>query len=103
VKNHIDKLAGKNYQDLYQIGTPDFVMMYIPLEPAYLIAIQADPNLWNDAYERRILMVSSTNLITALKMIENMWRHEYQNRNAMEIASLGSVLYDEFVMFQTDC
>jgi DNA recombination protein RmuC len=98
VKNHVNELMGKNYQDLYQLNTLDFVMMFMPVEPAYLVAIQADPNLWNYAYERRILMISPTNLIAALKMIESMWRQEYQSQNVMEIARQGGALYDDFVL-----
>jgi DNA recombination protein RmuC len=99
VKTHINELAAKNYQDIYKINTLDFVMMFMPVEPAYFIAIQADTNLWNYAYERRILMISPTNLIAALKMVESMWRQEYQNRNVLEIAAQGGALYDDFVMF----
>jgi DNA recombination protein RmuC len=98
VKNHINELTGKNYQDLYQINTLEFVMMFMPVEPAFLLAINADPNLWNYAYERRILIISPTTLFAALKMIESMWRQEYQNRNVMEIAAQGGALYDDFVL-----
>ena len=99
VKNHINELATKNYQDIYKINTLDFVMLFMPIEPAYFVAIQSDTNLWHFAYERRILMISPTNLIAALKMVECMWRQEYQNRNVMEIATQGGALYDDFVMF----
>lgn len=99
VKNHINELAIKNYQDIYKINTLDFVMLFMPVEPAYFVAIQSDTNLWNYAYERRILMISPTNLIAALKMVESMWRQEYQTRNVMEIATQGGALYDDFVMF----
>jgi DNA recombination protein RmuC len=99
VKSHINDLATKNYQDIYKINTLDFVMMFMPVEPAYFLAIQADTNLWNYAYERRILIISPTNLIAALKMVESMWRQEYQNRNVLEIAAQGGALYDDFVMF----
>jgi DNA recombination protein RmuC len=99
VKGHINELATKNYQDIYKINTLDFVMMFMPVEPAYFLAIQADANLWSYAYERRILIISPTNLIAALKMVESMWRQEYQNRNVLEIAAQGGALYDDFVMF----
>lgn len=98
VKNHINDLASKNYQDLYDIKTLDFVMMFLPVEPAYLLAIHSDPELWNYAYSKRILLISPTNLIAALKLIENMWNQEYQNRNVMAIAEQGGALYDSFVM-----
>lgn len=102
IKNHIKELSEKNYQDLYQLKTLDFVMMFIPIEPSYLVAIQKDPDLWNYAYERRILLISPTNLIAALKMIASMWRQEYQSQNVMEIARQSGALYDKFVGFVND-
>jgi DNA recombination protein RmuC len=102
IRNHINDLSSKNYQDLYQLKSLDFVMMFLPIEPAYLIAMQYDPNLWNFAYERRILMISPTNLIAALKMISTLWRVEYQNKNAQEIAEQSGALYDKFVGFLED-
>lgn len=99
VKNHVKELAGKSYQDLSQIKTLDFVMLFMPVEPAYLLAIQYDPELWQYAYDRRILLISPTNLIAALKMVESMWKQEYQNRNVMQIAEQGGRLYDDFVLF----
>jgi len=99
VRNHITQLSARNYQELYGLNTLDFVMMFMPVEPAYMLAIQQDPGLWNLAYEKRILMIGPTNLIAALKMIESMWRQEYQSKHVMEIAAQGGALYDDFVMF----
>ena len=96
VRNHIKELADKNYQDIFQLQTLDFVMMFLPVEPAYHIAIQEDPGLWNFAYEKRILLISPTNLIAALKMVESMWRQEYQSKNVLEIARQSGALYDKF-------
>jgi DNA recombination protein RmuC len=102
VRNHIADLSSKNYQDLYQLKTLDFVMLFMPIEPAYMLAMQYDQNLWNYAYERRILLISPTNLIAALRMIANLWRVEYQNKHAMEIARQGGELYDKFTGFVED-
>jgi len=102
VRNHINELASKNYQDLYQLHSLDFVMLFMPVEPAYMAAMQQDPALWNFAYERRVLMISPTNLIAALKMISNLWRVEYQNKNAQEIARQSADLLDKFSSFLDD-
>jgi len=96
LKNHILSLSKKNYQELYDVKSLDFVMLFMPVEPAYLVAIERDPELWNFAYERRILLMSPTNLIAALKMISSLWRQEFQNRNAREIAKKGGELLDKF-------
>jgi DNA recombination protein RmuC len=77
-------------------------MMFMPVEPAYFLAIQSDSNLWSYAYDRRILLMSPTNLIAALKMVESMWRQENQNRNALEIARQSGELYDKFAGFLED-
>ncbi len=97
VKNHINDLASKNYQDIDEIKTLDFIILFMPVEPAYLLAIKNEPQLWTYAYERRILLISPTNLIAVLKMIESLWKQEYQNRNVLEIARQGGSLYDDFV------
>jgi len=102
VKNHINELSGKNYQDLYQLKTLDFVMLFMPVEPAYMLAMQQEPSLWSTAYDKRILLISPTNLIAAVRMIANLWRVEYQNKNAQEIARQSGDLFDKFVNFVDD-
>ncbi|WP_410492607.1 DNA recombination protein RmuC [Chryseobacterium sp. c4a] len=97
IKNHIMQLNQKAYDDYGK--SLDFVMMFIPSEPAYIAAMQADQNLWNYAYERRILLLNPSNLITSLKLIADLWKREYQNKNALEIAERGARLYDKFVGF----
>lgn len=97
IKNHIIALSSKGYDDYDK--ALDFVMMFIPSEPAYIAALQNDPDLWNFAYDKRILLISPTNLITSLKLIVDLWKREYQNQNAVEIAERGAKLYDKFVGF----
>ena len=90
-------LSAKGYDDYDQ--ALDFVMMFIPSEPAYIAAMQGDSNLWSFAYEKRILLMNPTNLITSLKLIVDLWKREYQNQNAQEIAKRGALLYDKFANF----
>lgn len=97
IKNHIIALSSKGYDDFDK--TLDFVMMFIPSEPAYIAAMKKEPNLWEYAYERRILLMNPTNLITSLKLIVDLWKREYQNENAVAIANRGAKLYDKFVGF----
>lgn len=98
VRKHIDELAGKNY-DSWASGTLDFVMMFIPNEASYVLAMQHDSSLWSDAYKKRILLLSPANLIVSLKLTADLWSREYQNRNALEIAERGAKLYDKCVAF----
>jgi len=97
IKNHIVALSAKGYDDYDK--ALDFVMLFVPSEPAYMAALQGDPDLWNFAYDKRILLLSPTNLITSLKLIVDLWKREYQNQNALEIADRGSKLYNKFVDF----
>jgi len=97
VRDHIDELNNRGYDDYTK--SLDFVMMFIPSEPAYIAVMQGDPEIWNYAYDRRILLLNPTNLITSLKLIVDLWKREYQNRNAQQIAERGAKLYDKFVGF----
>ena len=97
IKNHIVGLHKRGYDDYNK--SLDFVMMFMPSEAAYMAAIQADPELWNFAYEKRILLLNPSNLITSLKLVADLWKREQQNLNANEIAERGAKLYDKFVGF----
>lgn len=97
IRAHIEILSSKRYQEL--VRSLDFVSMFLPIEPAYMLAMQADPEIWNYAYSKGVLLLSPTNLIAALRLIHNLWQREYQNRHAMEIAERGGQLFDKFVNF----
>ncbi len=97
IKRHIDGLSRRNYPDFTQ--SLDFVMMFVPIEPAFLVAMHHDPELWHYAYTKRVLLISPTNLIAALKLVSDLWKREDQNRHAIEIAESGGALYDKFVGF----
>jgi len=102
VKNHISGLSQKNYQQLYQLNTLDFVIMFVPNESAYLTAMEHDRNLWNYAFERHIVLLGPANLIPALRLIHNLWNTDNQNRNALEIARQCGDMYDKFVGLSND-
>jgi DNA recombination protein RmuC len=98
VEKHVKELSAKNYQELLSdCKSPDFVMMFLPIEPAYLLAIQNSPNLWQNAYKNKILLISPTNLIAALRMIRELWYQDKQNRNVAEIAKESGSLIDKFM------
>ncbi len=102
IRNHVSELSNKNYLDIYQVQSLDFIMLFLPVEPAYMVAIKEDPEIWNYAYDRRILLISPTNLLAALKMIASLWRQEYQNKNALEIARQSGDLLDKFYALLSD-
>ncbi len=102
IKNHIKQLTTKNYHDLHGVQSLDYVLMFIPVEPAFNLAVEKDSELIQLALERNIMLVSPTNLMVALKTINNMWRVEYQNQNAQEIAKKAGAIYDKLVGFVDD-
>jgi DNA recombination protein RmuC len=102
VRGHIKELSEKNYQQLYGLKSPDFVLMFIPVEPAFMLAIAYDSDLWQDAWKKNVLLVSPSTLLFVLRTVAHLWRQEQQNRNAQEIASRGSELYDKLVGFVED-
>ncbi len=102
VRKHIKELGGKNYQNLYQLASLDFVLMFIPVEPAFNEAVRADLELYQEALEKNIVLVSTSSLFATLRTIATIWRQENQNRNALEIARQGGDLYDKFVAFVDD-
>lgn len=102
IRQHIRNLSSKNYQQLAQIQTLDYVLMFIPIEPAFMLALQEQDNLLSDALKQNIMLVSPSTLLVALRTIENMWRTEYKNQNANLIADRASKLYDKFRLFLDD-
>lgn len=98
VKKHVDELATKSYQD-YVRKSGDFVMMFIPNEGAYLAAMHADAHLWEYAYDKRVVIISPTHLISVLKLVSQLWGHDKQTKNALKIAEEAGKLYDRFVEF----
>ncbi|MCW8333173.1 DNA recombination protein RmuC [Vibrio paucivorans] len=102
LRAHIKGLSQKDYHQLKGIQSLDYVLMFIPVEPAFQVAIQADPSLVKDAMEQNIILVSPTTLLVALRTIDNLWRNERQNQNAQHIADKASKLYDKLRLFVDD-
>lgn len=102
IRTHIKQLSQKSYQTIYNLKSLDFVMMFMPVEPAFAFAIQNDLSLWNDAFEKNIVIVSPATLLATLRTISNIWKQEKMNRNALEIAAKSGALYDKFVLLIND-
>jgi len=102
IKRHIKDLSSKAYETLPGITSLDFVLLFIPIEAAYLLAIQADANVFSDAFDKNIIVVGPSNLLATLRTIQNIWRNEKQSQNAVEIARQAGAMYDKFVGFVTD-
>jgi len=99
LKAHIKGLSVKNYEDLPDIKSLDFVLLFVPIESAFITAVENDRNIFREAFDKNIIVVSPTTLLATLKTVHNIWRHEYQNLNALEIAEKAGSLYDQFVLF----
>jgi DNA recombination protein RmuC len=102
IKNHINSLSSKRYHDLYQINSPDFVLLFVPIESSFSIAVQLDGELFNYAWDKRVVIVSPSTLLATLRTIASIWKQERQNRNVLEIARLSGAMYDKFYGFIAD-
>ncbi len=102
MRQHIKQLGDKDYHNLEGLKTLDFVLLFVPIEAAFSLAVQQDNNLFTDAFERNIVMVTPSTLLATLRTIQNIWRYEQQNKNAQQIASKAGALYDKFVNFVAD-
>lgn len=102
LKRHVDQLSAKKYEDLYEMESPDFVLLFVPIEPAFAVAINNDNSLYNKAFEQNIVIVTPATLLATLRTIDSMWNNEKQQRNAIEIARQAGALYDKFEGFVGD-
>ena len=102
VRTHIDGLASRKYQKLEALDSPDFVVMFVPIEPAFLAALHEDESLWRYAYEKEVLLVGPTTLLFVIRIVDNLWQQEVQARNVQEVMDRGTDLYDKFVNFVAD-
>jgi DNA recombination protein RmuC len=102
VRNHINALSGANYQSIEELKSLDFVMMFVPIEPAFILAVANDGRLWQDAWQRNVLLVSPSSLLFVVRIVANLWRQELQKRSVQEIVKRGADLYDKLVGFVED-
>ena len=102
INKHVNQLSEKKYEDLYDIESPDFVLMFIPIEPAFAVALNQDNTLYNKAFEKNIVIVTPSTLLATLRTVDTMWSNEKQQRNALEIAKQAGALYDKFEGLVTD-
>ena len=99
VRQHVTELSRKEYQRL--LDSPDFVIMFIPNEPAFLTAMQHDSAIWSDAYEKKVVISSPTNLFALLKLVDDLWRRNEQSRNQENIIKYGTALYEQLAAFES--
>jgi DNA recombination protein RmuC len=102
LRQHIQGLSSKNYSSLYGVGSVDFVLMFVPIEPAFLLALKTAPSLYQEALAKNIVLVCPSTLMATLRTVAHLWRQDHQNRNALEIAKQCGTLYDKFVGFVDD-
>ncbi len=102
LRKHVEQLSAKKYEDLYEMESPDFVLLFVPIEPAFAIAINEDNTIYNKAFEKNIVIVTPSTLLATLRTIDTMWNNEKQQRNAIEIARQAGALYDKFEGFVSD-
>ncbi len=102
INRHVEQLGNKNYHDLYQMESPDFVLLFIPIESAFALALNEDTTLYNKAFEKNIIIVTPSTLLATLRTIDSMWTNQKQQENALEIARQAGALYDKFEGFVTD-
>ena len=102
IQNHVNQLSSKNYQDLYKIESPDLVLMFVPIEPAFALAINKDSTLYTMAFDKNIVIVTPSTLLATLKTIDTIWQTEKQQQNARDIAEQAGALYDKFTGFVND-
>ncbi|MFD2586908.1 DNA recombination protein RmuC [Croceitalea marina] len=102
LRKHVEQLSAKKYEDLYEMESPDFVLLFVPIEPAFAVAINQDNSLYNKAFEQNIVIVTPSTLLATLRTIDTMWNNEKQQKNAIEIARQAGALYDKFEGFVTD-
>jgi DNA recombination protein RmuC len=102
LRSHVKDLAEKGYSALEGVNAPDFVFMFVPIEAAFLEAMNFDPEIYDFAFQKKVILLSPSTLLAALKLVQNIWRQEEQNRNAQQIARQGALLYDKFAGFVDD-
>jgi DNA recombination protein RmuC len=102
VRNHFNELSSKNYQRLSGLRSPDFVVMFVPIEPAFLLALQSDEAIWSDAYEKGVLLSGPTTVLFVTRIVENLWSQENRAKNVEKVMKRGADLYEKFVGFVTN-
>jgi DNA recombination protein RmuC len=102
VRRHVEELSAKRYEDAGNLVTPDYVLMFVPIEPAFSLALDHDPTLYEWAFDRRVILVTAPTLLATLKTVASLWKQDRQTKNALEIARRGGLLHDKFVGLYTD-